>query len=62
MSTQWSPALVASPLGVLGAGLVLEWTGPGPALLVVAAGVVATAVLAAVSRGLRHIDAEGVTP
>ncbi len=56
VSTQWSLALVASPLGVLGAGLLLEWTGPGPALLVVAAGVLATAVLAATSRGLRRIE------
>jgi MFS family permease len=56
VSTQWSLALVASPLGVLGAGLLLEWAGPGPALLVVAAGVLATAVLTAASRGLRRIE------
>ena len=62
VSTQWSLALVASPLGVLGAGLVLEWTGPGAALLVVAAGVLATAVLAAASRGLRRIEPQDLIP
>ncbi len=56
VSTQWSLALLASPLGVLGAGLLLEWTGPAPALLVAAVGVLATAVLAACSRGLRRIE------
>ncbi len=56
MSTQWSLALAATPLGVLGAGLLLEWTDPGAALLGVAAGVSTTAVLAALSAGLREAD------
>ncbi len=54
VSTRWSLALVATPLGVLGAGLLLEWTDPGAALLAVAAGVLTTAVLAALSAGLRQ--------
>jgi MFS family permease len=57
VSTQWSLALLASPLGVLGAGLLLEAVGPGPALLTVAAGVLATGLLAAASRGVRDLDA-----
>jgi hypothetical protein len=56
VSTQWSLALAATPLGVLGAGLLLEWTDPGAALLGVAAGVSTTAVLAALSAGLREAD------
>lgn len=56
VSTQWSLALVATPLGVLGAGLLLEVAGAGPALLTVAGGVLATALLAAASPALHHVD------
>ena len=56
VSTQWSLALIATPLGVLGAGLLLEWTDPGTALLAAAAGVLATALLAASAAGLRDTD------
>jgi MFS family permease len=61
VSTQWSLSLTATPLGVLGAGLLLEWTDPGTALLVVAAGVLTTAVLAALSTGLRQADPNTIT-
>jgi hypothetical protein len=61
VSTQWSLALVASPLGVLGAGLVLESAGPAAALLTAACGLLATAVFAAASPGLRRIETHDLT-
>ncbi len=61
ISTQWSLALVASPIGVLGAGLLLEWTGPAWALLVAALGMLVTAAFAATTHGLRHIEAADLT-
>ena len=56
VSTQWSLALVATPLGVLGAGLLLEVAGPGPALMTVAAGMLATTLAAAATPALHHLD------
>ena len=61
VSTRWSLALVASPLGVLGAGLVLESAGPAAALLTAACGLLATAVFAAASPGLRRIETHHLT-
>lgn len=53
VSITWSLSLVAAPLGMLGAGLVLDAAGPGVTMAVVALGVLTTAVYAALSPGLR---------
>lgn len=53
VSITWSLSLVAAPLGMLGAGLLLDAGGPGVTMAVVAMGVLATAIYAALAPGLR---------
>jgi predicted MFS family arabinose efflux permease len=52
----WGPI----PLGSLVGGLLLQWLGGVPAVLVLAAGMVAVALAATLSRSVRH--APGTTP
>jgi MFS family permease len=54
VATTWSLSLIASPLGVLGAGLILEAAGPRAALLVIAAGCLLTSAYALAAPGLRR--------
>lgn len=56
VSTTWSLSLLASPLGMLGAGFLLQATSPVVALAVVAAGCLVTAAYAASTRGLRRLE------
>lgn len=56
ISTVWSLSLLASPLGLLGAGLLLEASSPAVTLLVIAAGLAVTTAYAALTPGLRHIE------
>lgn len=53
VSTTWSLSLVAAPLGMLVAGLLLDASGPPVTMLVVAVGVLAAATYAALAPGLR---------
>lgn len=56
VSTTWSLSMLASPLGVLAAGLLLEVSSPAVALLVVGAGVALTTVYTALTPGLRDVE------
>jgi len=55
VSITWSLSLVAAPLGMLGAGLLLEVSGPSVTMAVAAVGVLATAAYAALDPGLRPV-------
>lgn len=58
VATTWSLSLMATPLGILGAGLLLEATGPAVALAVISAGITGSAVYGAVA--LRRIEPQDV--
>jgi hypothetical protein len=53
VSVTWSLSLVAAPLGMLGAGLLLDESGATVTMAVIALGVLATALYAALAPGLR---------
>jgi MFS family permease len=53
VSVTWSLSLVVAPLGMLGAGLLLDVSGASVTMAVVALGVLATALYAALAPGLR---------
>lgn len=58
VSTNWSLSLLASPLGMLAAGVLLEATSVGVTMLALGAGILLTAGYAAAARGLGAADAD----
>ncbi len=52
----WSLSLIASPASVAVAGILLDLTGPATVLLIIAAGLTATAACAAATPGLRRVE------